>query len=228
VELGAYDEVIVTLCFPDARFFHCSSYHVSRWSELNGQGQAEFELGHARRLGYAGPMPPTYAATSGRTYALPPRTVGLHPGSKPGGWMRLKRWAGLPALATALLEAGLGVAIVGTDADGSAHDAWPAGVLDFRGKLSLLDTAALLAQCRAVVANDSGIAHLSAAAGTETVIVFGPTSERIYARPRANAHPIAADVPCRPCHNPSHCEDQVCLSRLRPARVMEAVRAVLT
>lgn len=46
--------------------------------------------------------------------------------------------------------------------------------------LSLPATAAVFQRCRLFVGNDSGLMHLAAAAGTPTVGLFGPTSERLY------------------------------------------------
>lgn len=42
---------------------------------------------------------------------------------------------------------------------------------------SLLTTAALMQKCKVVVSNDSGLMHLSAATGTPTIGLFGPTDE---------------------------------------------------
>lgn len=45
---------------------------------------------------------------------------------------------------------------------------------------SLTEAAVLLAQCDAVVANDSGLAHLAGAAGAPLITLFGPMDENIY------------------------------------------------
>lgn len=44
------------------------------------------------------------------------------------------------------------------------------------GRLSVPESAALFAQCEALLTNDSGPMHLAAAAGTRCVALFGPTS----------------------------------------------------
>lgn len=44
---------------------------------------------------------------------------------------------------------------------------------------SLMTTAALMQYCRFVLANDSGLMHLSAAAGVPTIGLFGPTDEHL-------------------------------------------------
>src|SRR5262249_53147229 len=50
----------------------------------------------ARTLGWVGPLPPPFAMTSDRDFALPPGTVALHPGCKPDWpW---KKWHGFDAL----------------------------------------------------------------------------------------------------------------------------------
>lgn len=47
--------------------------------------------------------------------------------------------------------------------------------------LSVPQAAALLAQCRLYVGNDSGLSHLAGALGVPSVVVFGPTDPRVWA-----------------------------------------------
>lgn len=71
------------------------------------------------------------------------------------------------------------------------------------GKTDLPTLAAVLAQARAVVANDSGAMHLAGAVGAQVVAIFGPTNEVQTAplaspggpAPRLAVHPVW----CRPC-----------------------------
>lgn len=53
-------------------------------------------------------------------------------------------------------------------------------VIDLVGKADLLLTAACLRRCAFFIGNDSGLMHLSAAAGVPTLGLFGPSSERRY------------------------------------------------
>ena len=53
--------------------------------------------------------------------------------------------------------------------------------IDLVGRLSLLETAACLKQCKAFVGNDSGLMHMAAAVGTPTIGLFGPSDDRVYA-----------------------------------------------
>lgn len=63
------------------------------------------------------------------------------------------------------------------------------GALDLVGALDLPGAAAVLARCALFVGNDSGLMHLSAATGTPTIGLFGPTPASEYAPvgPRALA-----------------------------------------
>lgn len=63
------------------------------------QGDATCVAALAQAAGWSGPLPAPFAQHSGRDFALPPGTVGLHPGCKPGWpW---KRWHGFAELAGA-------------------------------------------------------------------------------------------------------------------------------
>jgi ADP-heptose:LPS heptosyltransferase len=91
--------------------------------------------------------------------------------------------------------AGAGVAVFG--GPGAAERAMAAPVLaalggravDLVGALSLPEAAAALARCALFVGNDSGLMHLSAATGTPTLGLFGPSPAEHYAPagPRAAA-----------------------------------------
>jgi len=61
--------------------------------------------------------------------------------------------------------------------------------VDLVGNLSLPEAAAVLARCALFVGNDSGLMHLSAATGTPTLGLFGPSPAGHYAPagPRATA-----------------------------------------
>jgi ADP-heptose:LPS heptosyltransferase len=152
----------------------------------------------AEHLGWSGPLPHPFVRHSARDFALPVGTVALHPGCKPRwGW---KRWHGFPELAALLPD----VAIVGTATD-FADDptsyfrgagGWPAHAHNFVGTLSLADTTALLSQCVAVVANDSGLMHVAAALGVPTFGIFGLTSQEREAMPLPNMHAISKGLPC--------------------------------
>lgn len=153
----------------------------------------------ARQAGFSGPMPLPFAVPSSRRFDLPPGAVALHPGCKPEwSW---KKWHGFDELASKLPT----VVVVGTAADLDNSSTyfkrsfnWPPDALDFTGKLSLPDTAALLAQCAALVSNDSGLMHLGVALGIPVHGIFGITSPAREAIPAPNMKPLTAGLSCEP------------------------------
>jgi ADP-heptose:LPS heptosyltransferase len=152
----------------------------------------------ARALGWSGAMPEPFACSSGRRFGLPPGTVALHPGCKPDWpW---KKWHGFAELAGRLPS----VAVVGTPSDLDNHGtyfarpfAWPSHVQDYVGRLSLADTAALIAESSALVSNDSGLMHVGVALGVPTFGIFGITSEQREALPSSCSFPVTKGLPCQ-------------------------------
>jgi ADP-heptose:LPS heptosyltransferase len=73
-------------------------------------------------------------------------------------------------------------------------------VVNTQGKLTLLESAALLKLCRFTISNDTGLLHLSDALGIPSVLLFGPTSAALGCLP---FHPLSRVVEqklwCRPC-----------------------------
>ena len=57
----------------------------------------------------------------------------------------------------------------------------------------------LVAASRAIVGVDSGLAHLGAAFGKPTVMVFGPTDPHLTGGRGAHVRNLAANPPCAPC-----------------------------
>ncbi|HJV73034.1 MAG TPA: glycosyltransferase family 9 protein [Noviherbaspirillum sp.] len=87
--------------------------------------------------------------------------------------------------------------------------------LNLCGKTDLGSLAALIAQARLVVCNDTGISHVAAAVATPSVIVScGSDPQRWAPLDRMRHRMISADVACRPCmyHNcptAHECAEQV-------------------
>ncbi|MDG6094818.1 glycosyltransferase family 9 protein [Acetobacter sp. AN02] len=67
--------------------------------------------------------------------------------------------------------------------------------IDAGGRFSLAETAAMLSRCAFFVGNDSGLMHLSAAAGTPTLGLFGPSRVSEYAPSGPHAFSISAPGP---------------------------------
>lgn len=97
--------------------------------------------------------------------------------------------------------------------------------------LSLPEVTALAARSQVFVGNDSGIAHIAAAVGTRSVVIFG-SSNRAHWRPwnLAPAEVVFEEMPCQPCHG-YFCEkfaQPECILRVPVARVTAAIDQVLS
>jgi predicted lipopolysaccharide heptosyltransferase III len=97
--------------------------------------------------------------------------------------------------------------------------------------LSLPEVTALASRSQLFVGNDSGIAHIAAAVGTPSVVVFG-SSNIAHWRPwnSGPAEVVFEEMPCQPCHG-YFCEqfDQPeCILRVPVARVTAAIDRLLS
>ena len=96
--------------------------------------------------------------------------------------------------------------------------------------LSLPEVTALAARSQLFVGNDSGIAHIAAAVGTPSVVIFG-SSNIAHWRPwnRAAAEVVFEEMPCQPCHG-YFCEkfaEPECILRVPVPRVVAAIERLL-
>jgi heptosyltransferase-3 len=96
--------------------------------------------------------------------------------------------------------------------------------------LSLPEVTALASRARLFVGNDSGIAHIAAAAGAACVVIFG-SSNVAHWRPwttQAN-EVVLEEMPCQPCHGYfcSEFEKPECILRVPVERVVGAIDRVL-
>ncbi|HEV8430977.1 MAG TPA: glycosyltransferase family 9 protein [Pyrinomonadaceae bacterium] len=97
--------------------------------------------------------------------------------------------------------------------------------------LSLPEVTALAARSQLFVGNDSGIAHIAAAVGTPSVVVFG-SSNIAHWRPwnSAPAEVVFEEMPCQPCHG-YFCEQFAqpeCILRVPVVRVTAAIDRLLS
>ncbi|HEV8269646.1 MAG TPA: lipopolysaccharide heptosyltransferase II, partial [Thermoanaerobaculia bacterium] len=109
-------------------------------------------------------------------------------------------------------ERGVAVALLGSASEAAMNRSLASALrvarpFDLSGKTSLPEALGLLAEAALFVGNDSGLAHLAAAAGTPTVVVFGPTdpdATRPWDGPRADGTPVNVRIVrsrplCAPC-----------------------------
>lgn len=83
--------------------------------------------------------------------------------------------------------------------------------------VDLLDLACFLANCTAYVGNDSGITHLAAAVGTNTVVLFGPSNPAVWAPRGSNVVVLKAREPTAEC-----------LGVIEPSRVLAALTSFVS
>lgn len=89
------------------------------------------------------------------------------------------------------------------------------------GKTSLIEAVDLLAACRTVVSNDSGLMHVAAAVGCHVIGIYGSTSPK-YTPPLAEKVDIVSiELECRPCFK-RECPfgHMKCLKELSPNSVI--------
>ena len=96
--------------------------------------------------------------------------------------------------------------------------------------LSLSEVSALAARSQIFVGNDSGIAHIAAAVGTPSVVIFG-SSNVAHWRPwnKTAAEVVFEEMPCQPCHG-YFCEkfpEPECILRVPVERVVSAIDKIL-
>jgi heptosyltransferase-2 len=111
-------------------------------------------------------------------------------------------------------------------------------LVDVVGQTDIPALAGVLANCRAVMANDSGALHLAAALGVSVSGAFGPTDERLTA-PRAaspetraaNREPrvtiLTHETWCRPCALRECPLDHMCMIGIPAAEALAATRRLL-
>jgi heptosyltransferase-3 len=96
--------------------------------------------------------------------------------------------------------------------------------------LSLPEVTALASRARLFVGNDSGIAHIAAAAGALCIVVFG-SSNIAHWRPWTTrpSEVVREEIPCQPCHGYfcAEFEKPECILRVPVERVVGAIDRIL-
>ncbi|WIG81352.1 lipopolysaccharide heptosyltransferase II [Photobacterium damselae] len=157
--------------------------------------------------------------------------IGLCPGAEFGP---AKRWPEQHFAVTAktLIEQGHQVWLFGSAKDREVTDkiknSLPAELQAFcynlAGNTSLIEAIDLLAACKIVVSNDSGLMHVSAAVGCHIVALYGSTTPS-YTPPLAeHVEVLHTDISCRPCFK-RECPlgHLKCLTELTPDLVINAI-----
>ena len=96
--------------------------------------------------------------------------------------------------------------------------------LDLTGRTTIPNVVDLMSLSALVVSNDSGLMHIAAAVGCETVVVYGSTSPEFTPPLTEKLSIVSLDLPCSPCFKrdcPLKHKD--CLNELKPALLMPMV-----
>jgi hypothetical protein len=110
---------------------------------------------------------------------------------------------------------------------GAASDPQLDAALDLRGKTSVRQAAAVLAQSRLFIGPVSGLMHLARAVDCRSVIVYGGREHPFQSGYSANENLFWAG-PCAPCWQRDECDfDRVCMSSILPEAVIAAARRQL-
>ena len=153
----------------------------------------------------------------------------------PGAVGPSKRWPveHFAELARNLASAGMSVWVLGSPQESPlavqiVREAGP-HALDLTSN-DLRNAILAMKLATATVSNDSGLVHVSAAIGTPTVGIFGPTSPWHWAplNPLAATIETRTVVECRPCHKPT-CRmlHHRCMRDIAVSQVLAAVRSAL-
>ncbi|HEY5381481.1 MAG TPA: glycosyltransferase family 9 protein [Acidobacteriaceae bacterium] len=147
----------------------------------------------------------------------------------------LRRWPveSYVELAAALLERGCEVVLAG-----GANDAWASaafaglGITDVIGRLSLVETLALLESTDVMVTHDTGPLHLAGITSAAIVAIFGPTDPHGRLPQRENCVALwgGEGFACRPCYDGREyapCQHNGCVRQVTVGMVLEEIERLL-
>jgi heptosyltransferase-2 len=155
----------------------------------------------------------------------------------PGARWPAKQWPAeyFSDLVSALAARGFGCVMTGSAGEKALCETIKrpsAGSLNAAGRLSIMESAALLGKCRLLVTNDSAPLHLAEAAGTPVVAFFGPTAREFGFFPLLpESKVLERDLACRPCsrNGSKECRfgTRECLVSITQDAALEAVLEIL-
>lgn len=152
----------------------------------------------------------------------------LVPGSQASGF--LKRWGArkFAELANAVwLKHNLKSCIIGGPDDievcQTVHSLSSKPTFNLCGQTSILDLIPIGNRAKAIVANDTGPAHILAACGKPMISICGPT-DPIRVKPLGDkVQTIQADVECKSCYLKECPNKHICMESVSVAEVLELV-----
>jgi len=107
---------------------------------------------------------------------------------------------------------------------------YPKGVIDLVGKTPLSDLIGLITCANALIATDTGTAHMASATNTEVFTLIGPTPANVtgpYQSPYNKVHIISSNMPCSPCYKTQvmkECTDNICMKNITVDMVYDSIK----
>jgi heptosyltransferase-2 len=146
---------------------------------------------------------------------------------------RAKRWPAerYAELADRLTESGMNVGLIGSPAevDVSTDVATRARhqPIILTGKTTVAEAVAIISIADVLITNDTGPAHVGAATGTPTLVIFGPTNP-LTTYPLSAAAAIIRHPPdCAPCMLRDCPIDHRCMTAIAPEEVFDRAVALM-
>ncbi|MBN2816897.1 MAG: glycosyltransferase family 9 protein [Campylobacterales bacterium] len=106
---------------------------------------------------------------------------------------------------------------------------YPLNVLDLVAKTPLSELIGVIENAKALVATDTGTAHLASALNTEVFALIGPTPAEVtgpYQTPYNKVHIISSNQECSPCYKTEvmwNCKDNICMKEISVDMVYNAI-----
>lgn len=95
------------------------------------------------------------------------------------------------------------------------------------GSLTLPELAVLLREAAAMVSVDTGPMHIAQAVACPTVALFGPTDPAIWGTRNENSCNIYEQEACSPCWGKGDCRGNICMEKIKAAKVLAALQQVM-
>ncbi|MGZ3495259.1 MAG: glycosyltransferase family 9 protein [Thermodesulfobacteriota bacterium] len=159
------------------------------------------------------------------------KTIILHPGS--GSKKKVWPLDRFVTLARTLKEhSGSKILIILGPAEGpevqrAFEGTRPAEFMMAKG-LTLLQLGSVIEGCWFYIGNDSGISHMASALGLPTIVIFGPTDQRVWSPKGKRTFVVRREVPCSPCPQERffQCKDFECLRGIQMGEVLKGLEKI--
>jgi heptosyltransferase-2 len=157
--------------------------------------------------------------------------VALCPGSINS---RAKRWPveRFATLADLLIEAGTQVVLIGStgelEVSNQVVEHMRHHPIVLTGSTTLSEAVEILAKTDLLITNDTGPAHIAAALGRPTLVIFGPTNPVTTQPFSSNAEVVRHPPECAPCMLRDCPIDHRCMTAITPEELFSRAQAILS